>query len=188
MIASWSLNGATGLTSFNGEGGFDSVVNQAGAAGTTFGDVENFIDRPLLFIPGFGGSFVDTTLARRLGGALPWTHWYLTPRDRPDQARPRPARGGVLRFRPDVGQRRVHRRHEQGRCGRNALCLALGLARAGRGYIRWFGRWRVERRHRSLDSRLGDRQLRLRGRLPCLLDGPGRKSLARPHRHGRNLP
>ena len=78
MIASWSSNGATGLTSFDGEGGFDSVVNQAGAAGTTFGGVENFIDRPLLFIPGFGGSFVDTTLPDDSMGTMPWTQWYLT--------------------------------------------------------------------------------------------------------------
>ena len=55
MIGVVVVDGATGLTSFDGEGGFDLVVNQAGAPGTTFSGVENFIDRPLLFIPGFGG-------------------------------------------------------------------------------------------------------------------------------------
>ena len=56
------VDGATGLALFDGEGGFDSVVDQAGAPGTTFSDIENFIDRPLLFVPGFAGSFADTSL------------------------------------------------------------------------------------------------------------------------------
>ena len=72
------VEGATGLISFNGEGGFDSVVNQAGAVGTSFGGVENFIDRPLLFIPGFGGSFVDTTLPDDVYGHDALEQWYLT--------------------------------------------------------------------------------------------------------------
>ena len=71
------VNGATGLASFDGKDGFDSVVNQAGAFGTTFDDVENFIDRPLLFIPGFGGSFVDTTLPD-VNGHDALEQWYLT--------------------------------------------------------------------------------------------------------------
>jgi hypothetical protein len=67
------VDGATGLVSFDGEGGFDSVVDQAGAPGTVFSHVENFIDRPLLFIPGFAGSFVDTTLP-----GVTLEQWYLT--------------------------------------------------------------------------------------------------------------
>jgi hypothetical protein len=76
------VNGATGLTSFNGEGGFDSVVDQAGVPGTNFIGVENFIDRPLLFIPGFGGTFADTTLHDTTLPENLWPdaleHWYLT--------------------------------------------------------------------------------------------------------------
>ena len=70
--------GASGLASFDGEGGFDSIVNRAGAPGTTtFSQVENFIDRPLLFIPGFAGSFVDPNLPD-LNGQDALEQWYLT--------------------------------------------------------------------------------------------------------------
>jgi len=70
-------DGTTGLALFDGKDGFDSVVNQAGTPGTTFDDVENFIDRPLLFIPGFAGSFVNTDLPD-INGQDALEQWYLT--------------------------------------------------------------------------------------------------------------
>jgi Ca2+-binding RTX toxin-like protein len=71
-------NGTTSAVEFNGQGGFDSVVNEADkASGTTFLSVENFIDRPLLFVPGFGGSFVNTSGDGQT--AEEWLQeWYLT--------------------------------------------------------------------------------------------------------------
>ncbi len=64
--------GVPASLTFDGEAGFDSVVNKAGAVSMpTFNSVENFVDRPLLFVPGFGGSFVDTTKATL-------DDWYLT--------------------------------------------------------------------------------------------------------------
>jgi pimeloyl-ACP methyl ester carboxylesterase len=57
-------DGTTIGVTFNGGDGTDAIVNQAGASGglTTSG-VETFIDRPLLFIPGFAGSFFDDAVA-----------------------------------------------------------------------------------------------------------------------------
>ncbi|MFN0040460.1 MAG: hypothetical protein ACKVP2_13190, partial [Burkholderiales bacterium] len=67
-------SGTTVNVAFTGGGGYDSVVNQAGTSGSkTFSGVENLIDRPLIFIPGFGGSFVDTNLP-----GTPLADWYLT--------------------------------------------------------------------------------------------------------------
>ena len=46
---------------FNGGSGTDAVVNENGAAvGLSTDSVETFIDRPLLFIPGFGGTGTAT--------------------------------------------------------------------------------------------------------------------------------
>ena len=50
---------------FDGESGnADTIVNQSGATGSiTQSNVETLIDRPLLFIPGFGGTFADVSLS-----------------------------------------------------------------------------------------------------------------------------
>ncbi|MBT6146026.1 MAG: LEPR-XLL domain-containing protein, partial [Gemmatimonadetes bacterium] len=53
-------NSSTADITFNGGSGTDAVVNQAGTSGTpSTADVETSIDRPLLFIPGFAGTFFD---------------------------------------------------------------------------------------------------------------------------------
>ena len=66
---------------FDGEGGnADTVVNESGTSGITgFSNVETRIERPLLFIPGFAGSFANTALAEDPGldGSTVLEEWYL---------------------------------------------------------------------------------------------------------------
>ncbi len=58
-------SGTSVQITFDGESGnADTIVNQEGATGSlTTSNLETFIDRPLLFIPGFGGTFVDVNLS-----------------------------------------------------------------------------------------------------------------------------
>ena len=63
-----------------GIGTADTIVNQDGNAGTINATgVETLIDRPLLFIPGFGGTFADTSLPDdpSLDGSGPLEEWLL---------------------------------------------------------------------------------------------------------------
>ena len=78
-------DGATTTLTFNGDDGTDSIVNQAGTSGTvTPATVETFIDRPLLFIHGFGGSFSRDVTPSGL------ETYYLTRGIHPDSLQPEP--------------------------------------------------------------------------------------------------
>jgi len=73
--------GANLAISFDGGiGNADTIVNEDGnVGGVTDSNVETFIDRPLLFIPGFAGTFANTSLADdpAIDGNGPLEEWFL---------------------------------------------------------------------------------------------------------------
>ncbi|HYF20518.1 MAG TPA: LEPR-XLL domain-containing protein, partial [Ramlibacter sp.] len=82
-------SGNTGSVSFiGGAGNADTVVNRQGTSGrVTVVDVETQVDRPLLFVPGFGGSFVNASLADDpgLAGDTAVEEWLLNRGLHPDR-------------------------------------------------------------------------------------------------------
>jgi hypothetical protein len=70
-----------------GAGTADTIVNPAGSSSTIGkSGVETTIDRPLLFIPGFGGTFADTSkLESALPGSGPIEEWMLNRGIAPDR-------------------------------------------------------------------------------------------------------
>jgi hypothetical protein len=83
------MDGVAVAIVFNGDSGeSDTIVNPVGAiAGSLVSTgVETTIERPLLFIPGFGGTFADTSLLdSSLSGDGPLEEWLLNRGIAPDR-------------------------------------------------------------------------------------------------------
>ncbi|MFC1859817.1 LEPR-XLL domain-containing protein, partial [Thermodesulfobacteriota bacterium] len=77
-IAALDTGFAASLT-VNGGDGTDALVNRNGVSGETVTGIETYIDRPLLFIPGFAGTFADDTSSDGL------EEWYLNRGISPDK-------------------------------------------------------------------------------------------------------